>query len=445
MSEPLVYVLVINWNGLEHLDACFSSLLESPYENVKFILIDNASTDESVAFVRNRFGRDPRVAFIESKVNQGWSGGNNLGLAKAIHDGVEYVFLLNNDTWTDLNAISACVDYAQAHPKIGALAPKMVLYDTPCVLNSVGLNLSLSGACWDKGLGRADIERWNRIERVAGVCGGAAFFRVDAVKRAGLLPDDFEIYLDDLDLCLRIWRSGYEIESFPAAMVRHKFSATMGEGQKARRKYYLNTRNRLRLIERNFPKEKILPVARSFLRGEAKAVGRAMLDADLPKAGAHLRSWADALAYAPRAVRHRQNRASTLESCPYWDLVLTEPLFFPGIELPNRGWYEPVSINGAPYRPIAMEAVWDAPGGPVNVRAANRYPNREVVSVEVRQSGRVLRHLETESHCETVVDVEPGPVTFAACTLFDGDETGDGIDAGGWLSVETGRKEEQGR
>src|SRR5690554_139516 len=97
MNKPLVYVVIINWNGREHLDVCFTTLLASDYPNVRFLLLDNASTDGSVAYVRERFGHDDRVCWLACKENYGWSGGNNLGIQAALEAGAAYVFLLNND------------------------------------------------------------------------------------------------------------------------------------------------------------------------------------------------------------------------------------------------------------------------------------------------------------------------------------------------------------
>ena len=105
VRQPLVYVLVINWNGIEHLAECFDTLLAGTYPNTRFLLIDNASTDTSVAFVRERYGNDPRVEILELPENLGWSRGNNAGIAHAMAASADYIFLLNNDTATDADAI----------------------------------------------------------------------------------------------------------------------------------------------------------------------------------------------------------------------------------------------------------------------------------------------------------------------------------------------------
>ncbi len=159
MAQPLVHVLVINWNGLEHLEACYDSLVASTYERVEFVLVDNASEDGGVEFVRDQYGGDPRVTICECGDNLGWSRGNNVGIRRALEAGADYIFLLNNDTATDSRAIERLVEAAEADPEIGALAPKMVLFDQPHILNSVGMECSIIGACWDRGLGRVDCAR----------------------------------------------------------------------------------------------------------------------------------------------------------------------------------------------------------------------------------------------------------------------------------------------
>lgn len=437
VKEPLVHVLIINWNGMEHLDECFRSLLSSPYGNVRFVLIDNGSDDGSVEFVRDTFGKDSRVETVVSEENLGWSRGNNLGLERAIEAGAEYALLLNNDTWTDAQAIGALVERCESRPEIGALAPKMVLFDTPCVLNSVGLEMSIVGACWDRGLGRLDGPEWRGDDAVVGACGGACFLRVAALEKTGLLPTDFDIYLDDLDLCLRIWNAGYEIRSCPEAVVGHKFSATMGEGEQVRRKYYLNTRNRLQVLMRNVPVSRCLPVAMAYVVGEGRAVGRALLDGAYWKAGIHLRTWVDGLSYVGSAAQERRRRRRNgLGRCMFWHLVRKSPQFFPGIELPVKGWYGEVVENGSTVRPISGEAYFDCDGGRFRIRQRNLFPEIGPSRIEITQEKRILATLETLGSSETIIEAKAGRLVLSSKTIFRAEQTGAQVDLGGWIGIE---------
>ena len=477
MNSPLVHVLVINWNGVQHLEECFSSLLASTYGNVRFVLIDNGSSDGSVGFVRSKYGADPRVGFLELGENLGWSRGNNVGIREAIRQHADYVILLNNDTATAADAIQKLVEAAEADPRVGALAPKMLMYDNPDLINSVGLECSVIASSWDLGIGRLDGPRWDEVRPVIGVCGGAGFFRVAALEQAGVLPEDFEIYLDDLDLCLRIWDAGYEIRSCPEAQVRHKFSATMGQGRQYRRKYYLNTRNRLYVILRNFPIRKVFVVGPACVIGEMRAIGRALLDGEPWRAAAHIRAWAAGMGYAPRALRERMRRRlhppnplqrgnehppnplqrgnehppkplqrgnerppkslqRGSEACRFWKLIRTDCMFFHGTEFPSDGWYAPREIRGRMLRPMSARAAVDVEAGRLRLTHANCYPELGQTCINVFSNGLRVTSLETLDCQECVLEVPDGKLTFQAKRIFEAEKTGEKMDLGGWIGVD---------
>lgn len=438
MNEPLVHVIVINWNGLEHLEACFESLLLATYKNARFVLIDNGSTDDSVTFVRDRFGADSRVEILEAGENLGWSGGNNLGIRHAMDAGADYIFLLNNDTATAADAISKLVDAAESNENVGALAPKMLLFDEPDIINSIGVECSIIGNGWDRGLGRLDQPKWNRPGEVLGVCGGAMFIRRTALERAGLLPADFGIYLDDLDLSMRIWNAGYTIRTCPEATVRHKFSATMGEGARAREKYYFNTRNRFRLVLRNFPTRHAPMIVASLIHGELKAVGRAILDGEAWRVPAHVRAWFSAIVYIPAAVWERVRRKTRgIGRCLFWDMVRRDALYFRGAEFPDGGWYKERDVAGTRLRPIAARARADHVKPPLRITHGNAHPSYGDTEITLLREGEDRIVLKTSSCDDIRIERLSGALEFVSEKIFDADDTGELADFGGWLRVES--------
>ena len=434
MNAPRVYVIVINWNGREHLDACFASLLETTYGNVRILLVDNASSDGSVDFVRERFGADVRVELLALDQNLGWSGGNNAGIRRALEGGADHLFLLNNDTATAPDAISLLVSAMGADGHLGALAPRMVLFDQPDLLNSIGLRLSSIGAAWDIGIGRIDGPRWHTPAPVIGVCGGAMFLRASVLLETGLLPEDFEIYLDDLDLCLRIWNAGYTIKSCPEAVVRHKFSATMGEGARARHKYYLNTRNRFRIILRHFPVTSMLRVVPRVLLGEVRAIGRALLSGEAWRVSTHLRAWIDALKYLPVAGQFRLEQSARSTSA-FWNLVIDLPQFCPQLVLPKQGWYPPITVNGERLRPMARRATLELSPGPLQVRLVNCYPASGKARIAVYAGETLLAELATESSADATIEFSGGSLILQAESTFYMEDTGAAQDTGAWIQV----------
>ena len=431
MLEPLVYVLVINWNGREHLADCFDSLLASTYQNCRFLLVDNHSADGSIAFVRERY-RDPRIEILALSENLGWSEGNNRGIERALEAGADYIFLLNNDTATAPDAIEKLVLTAESRPDCGALAPKMVLFDAPYLLNSLGIECSIIGSSWDLGVGRLDGPRWDTPRKVLGVCGGAMFLRSAVLRKSGWLPD-FQIYLDDLDLCLRIWNAGFEIWNCPDAVIRHKFSATMGAGKRLRQKYYLNTRNRMRLLLRNFPLSKLVLAKPKLLLGEAKSVGRGILDGDYWKLWAHAKAWGASLAYYPEAWRARRRHGT---SARFWPQIRQDVLFFPGVELPVNGWYAERMVNGDSLRPISKTAWMNCERGQLRVTLVNCYPALGNAEIEIAAGGEILALLVAQERTEQSLACPSGRIEFRARHIFNAEDTRELCDFGGWLRVE---------
>ena len=444
-SRPLVYVIVVNWNGREHLEACFDSLLDSSYANARFLLVDNASEDGSADYVRERFGEDNRVEIVELSRNEGWSSGNNAGLEHARTRNADYALLLNNDTAVEVRAIEYLVEYAEFHPRTGILAPKLLLFDHPEIVNSVGLEASLIGAAWDMGIGRLDGPRWNEEGPVLGACGAGMFVRMEATEKTGFLATDFEIYLDDLDLCLRMWNAGYEVHRCPKARIRHKFSATMGEGRQARRKYYLNTRNRARLILRNYPASQLLRIKFAYARGEVRAIGRALLNVELWKVWAHIRSWVAMIRYAPAGIRERiDRRRKALHRSRFWPFIRTDLMFFPGTQFPQNGWYTAIETGGEQVRPFSSRAWIIHPGGRLRVLQMNCYPQLGALEVELLHEGQRIDTLTATGREETVYDLSQGTVEFIAKRIFNVEETGEAVDLGGWIGLEQFESKKQG-
>jgi len=132
---PLVYVLMLNWNGKHLMDECVSSILAMGYPNYEVVVSDNGSTDGSVAYVREHF---PQVHVIENGSNLGCSGGFNAGLAYAAERGADYFLIMNNDTRIDPGALSALVATARSRPRAGFVSGKVYWHDRSRVLQTVG-------------------------------------------------------------------------------------------------------------------------------------------------------------------------------------------------------------------------------------------------------------------------------------------------------------------
>ncbi|HVM69083.1 MAG TPA: glycosyltransferase family 2 protein [Gaiellaceae bacterium] len=279
--------VVLSWNALEDTLACLESL-----RGVPAICVDNGSADGTVAAVRERF---PEVEVVATGVNLGFSGGNNVGIRRALERGAEWVLLLNNDATMDAGLPAALARAAAARPDAGVLACKVFFADRPDRIwyagGRVGLLLGYHGR--SRGYGEPDGGRWVHLEDVDRATGAAMAVSRAALDEAGLLDEHLFAYVEDVDWCLRIRAAGHAVVFVPDAIAWHRVSASTGGAASTANLYY-DTRNTIVVCERHRP----LP---PLLRGLRRA---AIVAAHLAQAAWHpfrtkaaaavVRGWRDA-------------------------------------------------------------------------------------------------------------------------------------------------------
>ncbi len=178
MSEPVVSASVIipNFNGLRFLPACLDALRAQSYpaEQIEVILVDDGSTDESVAYVAEHY---PEVRVLPLASNRGLAGACNAGAAIARGD---LLIMLNNDTEVEPGWLAALVETANAHPEAGVIASKMLLYDRRDVLHNAGDVMGCDGVPRNRGVWQQDTGQFDADTTIFGGCGGGAAYRREA-------------------------------------------------------------------------------------------------------------------------------------------------------------------------------------------------------------------------------------------------------------------------
>jgi GT2 family glycosyltransferase len=245
MKESLVSIIILNWNGLEHLKICLPSVIRQSYKNIEIIVVDNASTDGSSEYVRQNYDA---VKLVCNSTNVGFSKGNNVGIQIASG---KYIAVLNNDTELEPNWVGSLVEVAEEHPEAGMFACKILSYYDRNLIDCVGHLIYLDGLSRGRGRGEIDEGQYNLIDEVAFPSGCAALYRKEMLEQIGLFDERFFIYVEDSDLGMRGRLAGWKCLYVPNAIVYHKYSATMGgySPQKA----FLIERNRLWFVVKNFP------------------------------------------------------------------------------------------------------------------------------------------------------------------------------------------------
>lgn len=257
-SPPLVYAVILNYNGLDYNEKCIHSLLAQTYEYLKILFVDNGSTDGSFAAVKARFGDS--IEYLQNGENLFFAAGNNRGIERALDQSADYVFVVNNDTEFAPECVQKLVDCMQTFSDAGACQPllyKMREQDRPLEWNcpsreiaSAGILISLSGRCWDETAVPAEQLSPSSIN---GVTGGAMLISAKILKNCGLFDEKFIMYFEDVDLSLRIIKSGFRCYLVPEAQGGHHVSASTLKSASLLRIQFCET-NALRLIGLHFPR-----------------------------------------------------------------------------------------------------------------------------------------------------------------------------------------------
>jgi GT2 family glycosyltransferase len=218
-----VTVVVLIWNEWHHTSLCLSSLQQLDYPNFDVVVIDNGSTDDSAARIRETF---PGVKLIENGANLGFAGGCNVGIRYAQEQGSDFIWLLNNDTTVDTGALRAMVEKAQTNPRIGAVGSVIYFMDEPARLQ-----------CWGGGyvnfwLGKAG----HYLEEVADdkiefITGCSLLLSRKAIDEIGLLDEGFFMYWEDADICFRLRRVGWLLAVAQNSKLSHKGYTSIGKGK----------------------------------------------------------------------------------------------------------------------------------------------------------------------------------------------------------------------
>jgi GT2 family glycosyltransferase len=237
---------VLNWNDSRETLSCLESLRGLDYPSYDVVVVDNGSTDGSVATIRERH---PEVTVLEAGRNLGFTGGNNLGLRWALDCGADYGLLLNNDTELTPSFLTLIVDAAGEDPRIGIASPLILYHDRPDTIWSAGGTIDWRrGSAGMIGIDEPDMGQFGATPRDVDFVTGCAFLvKAEVMRRLGLLDDRFFAYYEDTEWCVRARRAGYRTVVVPRARIWHKISPVAREASP--RVHYFMTRNRLLFLQ----------------------------------------------------------------------------------------------------------------------------------------------------------------------------------------------------
>lgn len=245
-TVPLVSLITLNYNQAEITCALLDSIGQLTYPRIEVIVVDNHSVEDPSPLIQQRQYANTTV--IVTDKNLGFAGGNNVGLRQAKGD---FLLLLNNDTEVTPDLIERLLEPFTLDPAIGVTCPKIRYYQQPTVIQYAGYTPvnQYTGQAFSIGNHEVDQGQYEQPGVTNFAHGAAMMLRRVVVEQAGLLPELYFLYYEELDWCCRIHQAGYSIYYQPSALVYHKESMTVGKSSPL--KVYYQTRNRLLYMRRN--------------------------------------------------------------------------------------------------------------------------------------------------------------------------------------------------
>lgn len=255
-NNPKVYVIVLNWNGWKDTIECIGSLKKLEYPNVHICVVDNASTNESVSKIQQEY---PEIQILEMEQNRGYAAGNNAGIREALDHGADYMWILNNDTTVESDALWPLIAKMEEEKNIGMCGSLLKDYHDKEKIQAWGggrynkwLGITIPIASFDNEDNTKMLER-----SLDYIWGAAVFVSKSFVQSTGLMNEEYFLYYEEMDWSVR-GQENYDLGIAPKSIVYHKLKASIDSNKKKNQKRtlqadYYQTRNRLKFTHDYFP------------------------------------------------------------------------------------------------------------------------------------------------------------------------------------------------
>jgi len=217
--KGMASIIIVNWNGLEHLKICLPEIEKQSYRNFEIILVDNKSADQSVKYIKENH---KNIKLIELDKNYGFDLGNIEGLQEA---NGEYIILLNNDTRPRIDWLYHLIESAEKNPKAGIVGSVMLRWDSQ-VIDTAGDGCTWAGVGYKMYSGQ-EYATLPECIQAFGACAGAALYRRSMIDDIGFLDSQFFMNLEDVDISYRARLANYDIDISRLSIVEHRVGASV--------------------------------------------------------------------------------------------------------------------------------------------------------------------------------------------------------------------------
>lgn len=246
-KEPLVFIVILNFNSYMETLRCLESVLDNDYPNYAVVVVDNNSTDASKEELSKHLDK---FKLLTNNTNLGYAHGNNVGIKYALENNADYVCVLNNDVEVEKNFLSELINYMNTNKDVGIAGPCICDFQERDKVQSMGANINLfTGLAQAKGKNTSYIsvrEDSLSVDYLGGACFVA---RKEIFEKIGLIPEMYFLFFEETEFCLKAKKTGYKLICLNSSRVYHKQSATISK-YKGLSYFFLN-RNRIVFMRRN--------------------------------------------------------------------------------------------------------------------------------------------------------------------------------------------------
>lgn len=255
MGKKDLAIIIVNWNNYSDTADCLLSLRALAYMQFDIILVDNGSEDGSGQKLKKDFDE---VILLENASNEGFTGGNNIGMAYALKQGYAYLMLLNNDTIVTPDFVQPLLNTFDEQVEVGAVQPKILLEAQRDIIWNAGSGFNLWGFYpFTRGQGKRDSAIGNEVASVPWLTGCCFLIKSEVIREVGSLDDQFFAYYEDTDWSIRIRKAGYHLYYQPASKIYHKVGRSHrnrsgeGEGTLSPFAHYITVRNHIYVLRKH--------------------------------------------------------------------------------------------------------------------------------------------------------------------------------------------------
>ncbi len=248
-TEKAVYIIVLNYKNLADTVACLASLRKITYNKYRIVVVDNDSRDGSYESLKEQ---ETDCCILQSGENRGYAAGNNIGIRYALEQGADYVCILNNDVEAEPDFLTKLVRYMESAPDVGMTGPVVYEFAERDRIQSAGFSICVGRGSTEpllQGKTKTAINREKTAEFCDGLSGTCLLVKREVLEKAGLIPENYFLFFEEMEWCLHIRKNGYKLATVLTAAVYHKGSATLKKTGTLSR-YYM-ARNQALFVRRN--------------------------------------------------------------------------------------------------------------------------------------------------------------------------------------------------